>query len=148
MIDVGAVVQSWQVADEANAADRAPADVFDQSVVYLGLRSDHHGAAGEFAVVKGQKKTGTAVDFAVAIDAQGKRTALQASKRNKDCGLVAQFAPGTEFAGAQGSNVGGESHAEKVDEVQRAVCMDHAQNVTGVRAMREDRFDGIFDAAL
>src|SRR3984893_8525335 len=56
MVDVRTVIEPRQIADQPEAPDRAPAHVFDQSIVDLSFGSNHHGAAGVLAIAEGQEQ--------------------------------------------------------------------------------------------
>ena len=63
MMNVRAGEEARQSPDQAEAADGAPADVFDQAVGGIGVGGDHHAAAGEFAVVESEEEDGIAIPF-------------------------------------------------------------------------------------
>src|SRR5487761_1553440 len=65
-------------AKQADAYNRPPANIFNQTVARIGVGSDHHFAAREFAVVEGKKQAATPVGFRGAISAEWKRAAVQA----------------------------------------------------------------------
>src|SRR5215467_3067634 len=88
MLNVSAIVKAGQVTDKTEAADGSPANIFDQAVVCVCSGSDHHGAAGELAVVEGEEQTGPAVDVLVAIRAQGEGATAKASETEEDGGLI------------------------------------------------------------
>src|SRR5436305_629860 len=99
MVDVRPIIQSRQVADQAGAADRSPADVFNQAIVDLGFGSDHHRTPGKFAVVETQKKTRPAIDVLRAINPQRKRPPHKSSKTDENGSLVSEFSPSAETPG-------------------------------------------------
>ena len=59
------------------AADRSPANEFDETVGGIGVGRYQHGAAGEFAVVEGEKKAAAGVPFLFVVGAQDEGAALQ-----------------------------------------------------------------------
>src|SRR5450432_440586 len=61
MLNMGSIIKRRQVSDQPQSPDWSPADVFDQSTVYFSIGRDHHGAAGELAVVEGKEKAGPPV---------------------------------------------------------------------------------------
>src|SRR5271156_4469146 len=63
MMNVRAGEEARQSPDEAESVDGTPADAFDEAVGGIGVRGDHHVAAGELAVVEGEKKDGVAIEF-------------------------------------------------------------------------------------
>ena len=111
MLNVGSVVKAWEIADQTKPADRSPAHVLDQPVIYLSFGGNHHRAAGEFAVVEGDEKAGTIIESFLAIDARGEWTAVESSQSQKDGGEIAQFTPVAEPASAERSNISGKTHA-------------------------------------
>src|SRR5581483_3007740 len=112
MACMSSVIERRQISDQPDASNRPPADVLDQPVIGRGIRCNHHRAAGEFAVVKSEEKTGAPVDIVFAIHAQGKWSAAKTRKTNKNGSLIPRLAPAAETTGAQGRNIRGESHAE------------------------------------
>src|SRR5438132_13404826 len=84
MIDVRSVVERRQIANQPEAANRSPAHVFDETVIDLGLRSDHHSATGEFAVAERQKQAGAAIHVFFSIDAKRKRASAKTQERKEN----------------------------------------------------------------
>src|SRR5581483_3674286 len=148
MIQVRAVIQRVQIAQQAQAADGAPAHEFDQAVIHFGARSDHHFPAGEFAVVEREKKTAARVGSGLAIEAQWKSAPVETGETGKQGEQVAEFAHALEAPHAGGGHVGRESHAEKVDVVDGAAPVIHAQDVAGALAAGKNRFFGVIFAAI
>src|SRR5713101_1719489 len=111
MMDVSAVVKFWQHAQEAEAADRAPADEFDESVGGIGVGCDEHGAAGVFAVVEGQEEAAALVPSRIVVTAKGESAAAELRNANEDAEKIAEGAERLEVAIGQSGHIGGESHA-------------------------------------
>src|SRR5882762_6917566 len=105
MVDVRAIIQSGQIANQSDAPNRSPADKLDQSVVYLSPWSDHHGAAGEFAVAESKEQTRPTINFLFAIYLQWKRPPSETCQANKDGRLVANLSPTAETASTQCSHI-------------------------------------------
>src|ERR1700746_1139833 len=98
MLDMCAVIESRQVADEGDAPNRSPADVIDQAVIGLGGGRNHHGAARVLAVVEGEEQTRSAINLSFSVSAQRKRAAAKTSQANKDGCLVSHLSPTAESA--------------------------------------------------
>src|SRR5258705_2070462 len=129
MLDMGPVVEPRQIADEANASDRPPADVLDQAVVGLSCRCNHHGAAGVLAVVESQEQARAAVDQRLSVSVERKWAAAEPSQANKDRGLISHLPPTAESAHAQCSHIGGETDTENVDVVEHSVLVAQAEDI-------------------
>src|SRR5271168_3830143 len=97
-MNVRAGEETRQGPDEAEAADGAPADVFDEAVGGIGVGSDHHVAAGELAVVEGEEKRAIAVPFCCFSEAVRIREVLELHEAREDAEDVAEFAPALEAA--------------------------------------------------
>src|SRR5215469_14810326 len=130
MLDVSAIVKAGQITDQAEAADGSPANIFDQAVVGVCRGSDHHGSAGELAVVKGEEQTGPAVDMLAAIRAQGKGATAEARETEEDGGLIPDFAPVAETTGAERGHIRGKTDTENIDVVENPVFVAQTQDVT------------------
>src|SRR2546426_9602105 len=111
MIDVRPVVKSRQIANQPEAADRSPAYVFDETVIDLGLRSNHHSATGEFAVAERQKQAGAAIQVFFSIDAKRKRALAKTQERKENSELITELPPSAESPCAHGCHVCRKSHA-------------------------------------
>ncbi len=79
VLNVCAIVETAQVADQAKPSDRAPADVFDQAVIDLGSGGDHHRPTRELAVIEGQEQTAAIVTLRFSLDAKRKWAAVETS---------------------------------------------------------------------
>src|SRR5215475_10146436 len=110
MVDMGSVIKRTQIADQPEAADRSPTHVFDQAIVYLRLRGDHHRAPGVLAVVEAEKEAAAAIELPLTVDAQRKGSAAEASQTREDGEQVTNLAVALEAAGAHDRNIGGKSH--------------------------------------
>src|SRR5207245_4838057 len=111
MVYVRSVVERRQIANQPDAANRPPAHVFDETVIDLGLRSDHHSATGEFAVAERQKQAGTAIHVFFSIDAKRKRASAKTQERKENSELITELTPSAESPCAHGWHVCLQSHA-------------------------------------
>src|SRR5215467_1643902 len=100
-----AIVKPGQIPNQPDASDRPPAHELNQTVCRVCTRSNHHGPAGELAIVECEKKAGTPVRVRLSLNTQRKRTPAETGKANENCQLVTQFAPTTESAQAQGCHI-------------------------------------------
>src|SRR5271167_2250949 len=123
MVNVCTVVEGRQITDQPHSSDGPPTHVFNEPIVDLCLGCNHHGSAGELAVVKGQEQAWTAVDLFFSIDSQRERPAPEASQRNENGRLIAQFSPSAETSGPQGRNVSREPHSQQIDVMKNSVRM-------------------------
>ena len=96
MTDVRAVIKRVQVRDEPEAADRAPADKFDESVAAVGIGGDAHLAAGVLRVVECQEQAASEIPLAFAVHTQWEGAAIEASKADQNSQQIAQLAEGLE----------------------------------------------------
>src|SRR5579863_7457841 len=92
MFEVAAVVESWQSAQSAEAADGSPADKFDQAVGRIGVGSDEHGAAGVFAVVEGEKQAAASVPLSFIVGTQMESAALELRQADENAEQIAEVA--------------------------------------------------------
>ncbi len=92
MFNMRAVVKLGQHAQQAEAADGSPTYKFDEAIVGIGVGRDHHGAAGELAVVESQKQTAPRVPFFVIVTAQCERPPIQLRDANEDAEQIAEMA--------------------------------------------------------
>src|SRR5713226_5841527 len=67
MLDVRPVVESRKIAQQAEAADRAPSHKFNEPIGGIGIRRDEHRAARVLAVVERQEKRPSLVPFLIVI---------------------------------------------------------------------------------
>src|ERR1700674_1838642 len=91
MINVRAIIKPGQVSYQPQPPDRAPANVFDETAIYLSLGSNHHGPAGKLAVVEGKKKTAPPVEFGFSFHPHRKWPPLQSRQSKKNGNEVSQF---------------------------------------------------------
>ena len=113
-MNVRAGEETRQSPDEAEAADGAPADVFDQAVGGIGVGSDHHVAAGEFAVVEREEEGGLAILFFFFREAMRESEMFELHEAGEDAEDVAEFAPAFEAAVGGFGYVGGEAESEEI----------------------------------
>src|SRR5260370_148921 len=93
MFDMRAVIKTRQCAEQAQPADRAPADKFNEPVGWISLRRDEHRPARVLAVVERQKKSAPLVPFLIVIAAQGQRAPAQLHHVHEN--TVEDFVSGT-----------------------------------------------------
>src|SRR6202049_3076023 len=91
MINVRAIIESGQVSYQPQPPNRAPANIFDETAIYLSLGSNHHGPAGKLAVVKGKKKTAPLREVCSTFPPHRKRPPLHSSQSKKNGNEVSQF---------------------------------------------------------
>src|SRR3974390_2168619 len=84
MLNVRPVVKPLQIADQAQASNRTPPDIFHETIGDLGFGGNHHRAAGELAVVESHKKTAPAIEFWFAFDAEREWTTVKSCECEKN----------------------------------------------------------------
>src|SRR5260370_42607473 len=84
VLDMRAVIQARQIADQSDSPNRTPANVFHQAVVDLGVGSNHHCAPSELAVVKSQEQAASVVEALRAVDSNRKRATVESSQSQND----------------------------------------------------------------
>src|SRR5260221_11646273 len=109
MFDVAAVVEFRQHAEQAEAADRSPANEFDQTVGGIGVGCYQHGAAGEFAVVEGEKQAATGVPFLFVVGAHDEGAALQLRYADENTDQIAEMAERLEKTIGDSAAIGSEA---------------------------------------
>src|SRR5258707_7129344 len=62
MFDMRSVVQPGQIPDQTKPPNRSPSDILHKTVIDLSLRSNHHRAPGELAVVERKEQTRAVVE--------------------------------------------------------------------------------------
>src|SRR5436309_13191589 len=77
MVDMRAIVEPRQVAQQTQPPNRPPADKFDQPICRIGLRRNQHGSTRVLAVVERKKERTPFVPFLVFVAAQREGTAVQ-----------------------------------------------------------------------
>src|SRR5450432_1031449 len=148
MLNMGAVVEPRQVADEPHAPNRSPSDKFDQPIISFSVGCDHHCPAGEFAVAESQEQARAAVNMRLAVGAEWKRASAKARQTNTNRGLIANFPPPSETAHAQSRHVRGEADAQQVYVMQHSVFVTQAKNVAFSRASGNQRLHRVLDALI
>src|ERR1700723_1646754 len=148
MMDVRAGEEARQSPDEAEAADGAPADVFDEAVGGIGVGSDHHVAAGEFAVVEGEEEGGVAILYFFFREAVREGEMLELHEAGEYAENVAELAPAFEAAVGGFGYVGGEAESEEIQEIEFALGVAEADHVAGAAGIFLQGRDRVFDAAL
>src|SRR5580698_5318939 len=117
MLDVRAVVELGEHAQQSDAADRPPADKFDQAVGGISLRGNEHRAAGEFAVAEGKKKAAAFVPFLVIVAPKAKSAAPQLNDAYEDSKQITKITERFEIAIRQRTYIGSETQAKKVERI-------------------------------
>src|SRR5258705_6359798 len=120
MFDVGAVVEFRQHAEQAETADRSPADEFDEAIGWIGVGRYQHGAAGEFAVVEGEKQAATGVPFLFVVGAQDEGATLQLRYADENTDQIAEMAERLENTIGDSADIGSESDALNVEGINLA----------------------------
>src|SRR5436305_12735237 len=115
MLHASAVVDHRQHAKNAQAADRSPANEFDESVGGISVWGDEHGAACVFAVVEGQKEAAAIIPICVRIAAKSEGAAAKLRYAHQDSKKVTEGAQRLKIAVGQSSYVRGESHAYQIE---------------------------------
>src|SRR5215470_19617361 len=111
MLDVRAVVETRKHAQQAKAADRAPAYKLDEAVGGIGFGRDEHGATSVLAVVEGKEKAAAVVPDGFVVRAQCEGTALQLNHTNEYTEQIAQAPKRLEKAIGDRGDIGGEAEA-------------------------------------
>ena len=99
--------------------------MFNQAIIRCRVGRNHHGAAGEFAVVEGKEEAGTRVEIGFAIDAQRKWPAPELREAKKNGQKVAGLAPAGECARAGGVDIGGERRRHGLHTHRRVPADEH-----------------------
>src|SRR5258705_11308872 len=107
MFDVGAVVEFRQHAEQTQAADRSPADKFDEAIGWIGVGRYQHAAAGEFAVVEGEKQAAAGGPFFFVVGAQDEGAALHFRFPDEKNQKKAPMAEGVEKTNGGNAGHGG-----------------------------------------
>src|SRR5579859_6983061 len=148
MLNMRAVVQSRQIANQPQPANRSPPDIFDQSVIDLSLGRDHHGAAGEFTVVKSQEQATAVVESSVALDSDWKGPAVETRQREKDRRQITQFSPPAETARTKCGDIRRKTDTQEVDEVKLARPVPQAQHIAGAATTGQERLDRVLNPTV
>src|SRR5208282_3072231 len=97
---------------EAEAADGSPAHIFDQTIGWIGLRRNHHGAAGVLAIVEGQEEAAPLVPTFISIGTHAETTPLELHHAHEHAQEISQVPKWLEDAVSQRTDVRGKSHAQ------------------------------------
>src|SRR5579863_2437195 len=135
MFEVAAVVESGKSTQRAEAADRSPADKFNEAVGRIGVGSDKHGAAGIFAVVKGEEKAAPGVPLGFVIGSEMKRATLELRQADENAEKIAEVSERFECAIGERADVGGKSNAEDVERKNFSGSVREADQVNGTGAI-------------
>src|SRR5713101_187596 len=129
MLDMSAVIKSWQCAQQAQPSDRAPAHKFNQSVTGIRVRRNKHRAARVFAVVERQKQRTSLVPIRIVIAAQREGAAVQLHNTNENAEQISQMAKRFERTVCESSNVGGETNAQEIKRIDFAARVCQANQI-------------------
>src|SRR5690348_15568132 len=108
------VEKSRKIAQQGDAADGAPANIFNQTVECVGVRRNEHIAARVFCVAEGEEKARARVKFRLLINAHRKRAPAQTSETREHAERVAKIAEGFEVAIGDFCGVGSERSEERL----------------------------------
>src|SRR6267154_2436572 len=112
MTNMSAIVKFWQHAQQAETADRAPANEFDERVRGISIGGDEHGAAGVFAVVEGEKEAEAVVPILIVVATKGESAAAKLRNANKHAEKISERAERLEVAVGQDSHIGRKSNTQ------------------------------------
>src|SRR5487761_471172 len=151
MLDVRAIKKRMKIAEQSDAPDWPPANIFDQTVARIGLRSDHHFAARKFAIAEGKKQAAAPVEFCSGIGSQRKRAPVKTCQTRQHAQKIAEFAPAFEAPICDFRHIRRESERQQIDVMQFAAGVFEANHVAGAPFAVQDRLghgSGIFGAAV
>src|SRR5580658_10111566 len=148
MLDVRAVIKPGQHTQQAEAADGSPAHEFDEPVGGIGLRSDEHRTAREFAVAEGEKQAAAFVPVFVFIAAQTKCSPAQLNDADKHAEQVAEIAERLEIAIGERAHVRSEAEAEKIKRIHFACGVRETNQIDGPLAALDQGFERGVGAVL
>ena len=104
--------------------------------VGIGVGSDHHVAAGKFAVVEGEEEGGLRSCAVLFREAMRKREMLEAShEAGEDAENVAEFAPAFETAVGGFGDVCGEAESEEIQKIKFASRVAETDYVAAAAAI-------------
>ena len=109
--NVRPIEKRGEISQQAEPADRSPADIFDQPVGRIRVRRDHHVAAGELGVAEREKQTAAPVEFRRVVRAKRKSPAIQARQTCQHAERIAGVAESLEMPVGKLRGVGGETEA-------------------------------------
>jgi hypothetical protein len=147
MLYVRAGKQSRKQPKQSQAPDGRPPHVFDQTIGWVGFGRDHHLAAGEFAIAKGEKQAGAAFPFARIVEAMREDSMLKPSKAGENTENVTELTPFLETAVRQFGNIRRKAEAEQIQEVDFTLRVAKADHIAGAAITVFESFDGVLDAA-
>src|SRR6267143_5518469 len=139
MFDMRTVVKTRQCAEQAQPADRAPADKFNQPVRRISLRRDEHRATRILAVVERQEKSAPLVPLLIVIATQGQGSPAQLHNAHEDAEQITEIAKRLEQAIGQSGDIRRKAHAQKIEGINFAGGVRQAQKVDGASAAFEKR---------
>ena len=139
MFDMRTVIKTRQCAEQAQPADWAPADKFNEPVGRISLRRDEHRAARILAVVERQEKGAPLVPFLIVIAAQRQGSPAQLHHAHEDAEQIAEIAKRLEHAIGQSGDIRRKANAQKIEGINFAGGVRQPQEVDGASAAFEKR---------
>src|SRR5260370_6723752 len=139
MFNMRTVVETRQVAKQAQPSDGAPAHKFNQPVGGMRLRRDQHWAAGVFAVAERQEKRAPLVPLRIVIASQRHGAAAQLHHAHEYTEQISQIAERLEHAVGQNSNVSRKTHTQKIEGVDFAGRVRQPQEIDSAGASFRQR---------
>src|SRR5260370_22174693 len=139
MFNMRTIVETRQVAKQAQPSDGAPAHKFNQPVGGIRVRRDQHCAAGVLAVVERQEKIGPFVPLRIVIATQRHGAAAQLHHAHEYAEQISQIAERLKHAVGQSSNISGKTNTQKMEGVNCASGMRQPQKIDSAGAAFEQR---------
>src|SRR5467141_300936 len=139
MFDMRTVVKTRQCAEQAQPADRAPADKFNEPVRRISVRRDEHRATRILAVVERQEKSAPLVPLLIVIATQGQGSPAELHHAHENTEQITEIAKRLEHAIGQSSHVNRKSNAQEIEGIDFAGGMCKAQKIDSPRAAFEKR---------
>jgi len=146
MLQMAAIIEFGQIAEQAETADGAPAHELDETVGRIGIGSDEHGAAGVFAVVKGEEEAAAFVPFGFVVATKDKSASFELNDANENSEKIAEMAERFEDAIGESTDISSEAEAENVEGKNFAPSMGEADEIDRTGAIFEECFERRFDS--
>src|SRR5579885_79882 len=126
---VRTIIQLGQIAEQAEAADRTPANELDKSIRDVGVRSDQHFAAGVLGIVESKKEHAAFVPVLFVVASEREGAPAQRHNARKNAQQIAKRAERLQAAIGERRDIGCEAQAEKVEGNDLAFRVLKAQQV-------------------
>src|SRR5258706_109908 len=139
MFNMRTIVETRQVAKQAQPSDGAPAHKFNQPVGSIRLRRDQHCAACIFAVAERKEKRAPFVPLRIVIAPQRDRAAAQLHHAHEYTEQISQIAERLEHAVGQNSNVSRKTHTQKIEGVDFPRGVRQPQEIDSASTSFEQR---------